>query len=237
MRDFDELAVSAKQNPVILENFIKQNEVYIIKCTSKVCHRYITKSDDEWSIALVAFSQAIENYNLDKGSFLGFAELVIKRRLLDYIKSQTKYKSEVSIDPTLFDAPPEEETEELKIRMAVADQVSKQDSGDMKLEIEAANQIFSKYGFTFFELSECSPHATKTKRSCAEAINYMLSSEIFIEELRNSKQLPLKSIEKNTKVPRKILERHRKYIIAAIEILSGGFPHLSEYLRYIKLHK
>jgi RNA polymerase sigma factor len=41
-------------------------------------------------------------------------------------------------------------------------------------------------------------------------------------------------IEKNTNVPRKILERHRKYIIAAIEILSGEYPYLADYLRYIR---
>jgi RNA polymerase sigma factor len=41
-------------------------------------------------------------------------------------------------------------------------------------------------------------------------------------------------IEKNTHVPRKILERHRKYIIAAIEILSGEYPYLADYLRYIR---
>jgi RNA polymerase sigma factor len=55
-----------------------------------------------------------------------------------------------------------------------------------------------------------------------------------VSELRRSKQLPLKNIEKSAQVPRKILERHRKYIIAAIEILSGEYPNLAEYLRYIR---
>lgn len=235
MREFDSLAVDAKQNPTIYDNLIKQNEFYILKCASKVCHRYITKSDDEWSIALLAFSQAIEGYNLEKGSFLNFAELVIKRRLIDYTKSQAKYRTEVSVDPTLFDVPPEEEEGDVPIRMAVAEQVAKQDTGDLKLEIDAANKIFSSYSFTFFELSECSPHAAKTKKACAEAVNYMLKNPILVNDMQNSKQLPLKIIEKNAKVPRKILERHRKYIIAAIEILTGEFPHLAEYLHYIKL--
>jgi RNA polymerase sigma factor len=44
-------------------------------------------------------------------------------------------------------------------------------------------------------------------------------------------------IEKNSQVPRKILERHRKYIVAAIEILSGEYPYLAEYLRYIREEK
>lgn len=234
MIELDTLVLEAKVSQVVLEKLIKQNEYYILKCASKVTHRYITKNDDEWSIALYAFNQAIDNYALEKGSFLRFAELVMKRRLIDYRKSQWKYGSEVSVDPIVFDTEPEEEEEDAGIRLAVAEQVSKKDTGDLKLEIETVNKSFSDYGFTFFELSECSPHAGKTKKSCAKAINYMLQNPMLITELRSSRQLPLKIIEKNAKVPRKILERHRKYIIAALEILCGDYPYLAEYLNYIR---
>ena len=234
MRELDTLAVQAKSDVTIQEKLIKQQEFYILKCASKVCHRYITKSDDEWSISMMAFSQAINSYHLDKGSFLTFAELVIKRRVIDYLKSQNKYQPEVSVDPFVFDVPPEEDADNVQIRMAVADQVSKQGNDDIKLEIEEANHVFSAYGFSFFDLAECSPHAAKTKKACAAAVKYMLQNPILISELKDTKQLSLKLIEKNAHVPRKVLERHRKYIIAAIEILSGGYPYLADYLRYIR---
>ena len=38
--------------------FITQNEKFIIGCANRFTKRYITKSDDEWSIALIAFSNA-----------------------------------------------------------------------------------------------------------------------------------------------------------------------------------
>ena len=234
MRELDSYVLEAKSNPSVLETLIKQQEHYILKCASKTCHRYITKSDDEWSIALMAFTQAVQSYDHTKGSFLSFTDLVIKRRLIDYIKSQTKFSSEVTVDPIAFDTEPEEDAPDAPIRIAVAEQVSKQDNNDLKYEIEAANTKFSEYGFSFFDLSECSPHAAKTKKACAEAVNYMLGNELLVKELRATKQLPLKIIEKNTRVPRKILERHRKYIIAAIEILSGEYPYLTDYLRYIR---
>jgi RNA polymerase sigma factor len=237
LRELDSFVHEAKGNSLLLENLIKQYEFYILKCATKACHRYITKSDDEWSISLLAFTQAVETYAFDKGSFLPFAELVIRRRLIDYAKSQGKYNFEVFVDPIVFDVEPEEDVGDVSIRMAVAEQVSKQDKGDLKLEIEDVNVRFSDYGFSFFELTDCSPHAAKTKKACAKAVNYMLQNPILISDLRNSKQLPLKIIEKNTHIPRKILERHRKYIIAAIEILSGGYPYLAEYLRYIREEK
>jgi RNA polymerase sigma factor len=234
MREIDSMALQAKNNPSLLDNLIRQQEYYILKCASKTCRRYITKSDDEWSIALMAFTQAIDDYNLDKGSFLSFVNLVIKRRLIDYIKSQNKFNYEVSVDPIIFDTEPEEETDDPSLRMAVAEQVSKQDPNDLKWEIEAANLVFSEYGFSFYELSACSPHAAKTRKACATAVNYLLQNILLLKELRTTKQLPLKMIENNTHVPRKILERHRKYIIAAIEILSGEYPNLADYLRYIR---
>jgi RNA polymerase sigma factor len=228
------MVISAKLDSQIREKLLKQHEFYILKCASRSCHRFITKSDDEWSISLLAFSQAIDSYELEKGSFLKFADLVIKRRLIDYSKSQQKYSVETSVDPITFDTEPEEDTDDLSMRMAVAEKVSHQDNGNLKLEIEEASNLFKAYGFTFFDLSECSPRAEKTRRSCAKAINFMMQSPMLVSEMKSAKQLPLKMIEKNTDTPRKILERHRKYIIAAIEILSGEYPNLAEYMRYIR---
>ena len=237
MRESDSLACAAKSDSQARENLIQQNENYILNNASKTCHRYITKSDDEWSVSLMAFSQAIDDYELSKGSFLSFAALVIKRRLIDYFKAQNKYNTEISVDPIVFDTDPEEDADDVPIRIAVAEQVSKQDNGNLKLEIQAATQVFTNYGFSFFDLSSCSPHAEKTKKVCAKAVNYILQNPQLLNDLRTSRQLPLKIIEKNAHVPRKILERHRKYIISAIEILSGGYPHLAEYMRYIKEDK
>ena len=237
MRELDSLALEAKTDPSAMDQLIRRQEGYILKCASKTCYRYVTKSDDEWSIALLAFTQAVENYDLEKGNFLSFVDLVIKRRLIDYIKSQNKYNYEVSVDPIIFDTEPEEDSEDVSLRVAVAEQVTKHDNNDLKWEIEAANKIFTEYGFSFYDLSECSPHAAKTRKACATAVNYLLSNPLLLNEIRSTKQLPLKIIEKGSHVPRKILERHRKYIIAAIEILSGEYPYLADYLRYIREEK
>ncbi|MDF2609730.1 MAG: polymerase, sigma 28 subunit, FliA/WhiG subfamily [Lachnospiraceae bacterium] len=234
MRELDYLVLEASNNQAILNELIEQNEFFILKCASSVTHHYITKSDDEWSIALTAFVQAIHNYDLNKGSFLSFAELVIRRRLVDYIRSQVKHSMEVSVDPIIFDTDTEDNDTDISIRLAVADQVARENNHSMRLEISSINDVFTEYGFTFFDLTSCSPHAKKTRTACGKAVGFMLNYPLLLSEMRSTKQLPLKIIEKNAKVPRKILERHRKYIIAAIEILSGEYPKLAEYLRYIR---
>jgi len=73
----------AKQNERDFEHLVKQNEGFILKCVNAALHKYVTKSDDEYSIALSAFTQAVKDYSEDKGTFLGFASMVIRRRLVN----------------------------------------------------------------------------------------------------------------------------------------------------------
>ena len=89
MREFDQLASLAKDDEEKLEQLIHKCEFFIMKTASKVSKRYISKEDDEFQIALLGFSEAVQEYEMDKGSF-SYAELVMRRRLIDYFRSQTK---------------------------------------------------------------------------------------------------------------------------------------------------
>ncbi len=235
MRDIDRLAQEAADDSHKMTQLILENERFILRCASRAARRYLTKSDDEWAIALLAFSQAVRTYRFDKGSFLSLAELAITRRLIDYRKSQARYGPEVMVNPSVFDSEPDEGNEDVSIRISMNGiMAGAGDAADVKLEIQAANDTFANYGFSFFDLPDYAPKSSKTKAACAKAAAYLLKNPPLVSEMRALKQLPLKIIEKNADVPRKILERHRKYIIAAVEILSGEYPYLAEYVRYIK---
>ncbi|MCD8510679.1 MAG: sigma-70 family RNA polymerase sigma factor [Bacillus sp. (in: Bacteria)] len=82
--------------------FIKKYIPFIQNTATKVCKRYIrTTDDDEFSIALIAFNEAIHNFSENKGSsFLSFASLVIRRRIIDYIRQEQRKKVSLSIDYT-----------------------------------------------------------------------------------------------------------------------------------------
>lgn len=233
LREIDNMAEESKTDEKTMEKFIIQNEFFILKCASSVARNYVSKSDDEWPVALLAFTEAVENYSMEKGSFFNFAELVMRRRLIDFIRSQSRYASEISVSPLLFNFDTDDE-DETNIKIEVSEKISHTTDNSLKLEIELANEIFSSYGFSFFDLVECSPKAKKTKRSCAKAVAYMLKNPILVSNMKVKKLLPVKVIENNVRIPRKILERHRKYIIAAVEIISGDFPYLADYIRFIR---
>lgn len=235
LREIDRLAVEAADDAQKMAQLILQNERFILRCASRSSNRYLTKSDDEWSVALSAFAQAVNTYRFDRGSFLSLAELAIKRRLIDYRKSQLKYEPEIAVNPSVFDSEPDEGNEDVSIRISMNSLLAgAQDGADVRLEIDAANQVFAGYDFSFFDLPDYAPRTKKTRAACARAASYLLKNPMLIGEMRASRQLPLKIIEKDTDVPRKLLERHRKYIIAAVEILSGEYPYLAEYIRYMK---
>ncbi len=234
MKRADQLAVLAAKDEQQMEALVKENEYFILRCAAAAAHRYITKSDDEWSVALLAFSQAAEGYSAEKGGFLSFAELVIKRRVIDYLRAQSRHDSEISVSPSVFGAEPEEQDEDASLKAEVARKVAAAPGSALKEEIEAIAPVFAGYGFSFMSLTDCSPKAEKTKKACAQAVRYLLDNPLLIREMRVMKQLPGKTIEKNAGVPRKILERHRKYIIAAAEIITGDYPCLAEYMRFIR---
>jgi RNA polymerase sigma factor len=233
MSDLDLLAIDAKNNENSMNKLITQYENFILRCASSAARSYISKSDDEWSIALSAFTEAIKNYSAAKGSFLNFAELVIRRRIIDFIRSKSRYALEVSVNPSLFNTDIQNE-DEYFMQSEIAQKVSIVEDNSIKMEITLVNEVFSEYGFSFMDLTECSPKSEKTKRSCAKVVAYLIRNPILTSEIKIKKQLPLNIIEKNTRVPRKLLERHRKYIIAAVEIISGDFPNLAGYMEYIR---
>ena len=234
----DHAAIAAKTDERILENFITENQRFILVCAAKAARRFVTKSDDEWSAALLAFHEAVGAYDAGKGSFRSFAALIIRRRVTDYLKGEMRHSIEIPVEPyTMTGELTDESPSPLQVR--VREQVTKMaeetvQTGSAAEEIGAMQQILGAYGFSFFDLSDCSPKAEKTRRQCALAVRTLIGESDLLARMQTSKTLPIRELALRSGVSRKLLERHRKYIIAAAEILTGDFPVLGEYLRPIR---
>lgn len=219
MRELDNKAKRAAKDSELLEAFIVESEPFIIKSASKVSKRFITKQEDEYSVALIAFSEAVQKYDDQRGSFYSFAEGTIRSRLIDYFRTQGKHANETTLD------------------WLQESHFVEYNDHQLALEIEALTPVLQSYGFSFMDLTESSPKAEKTKAVCAQAIVFLKNTPIIWQEVQRTKLLPLKIVASHLDLPQKILERHRKYIIAAAEILMGEYPYLADYLRFIKEHE
>ena len=102
---------------------------------------YVTKSDDEWSISLMAFNQAIGTFTPERGNFASYAALIIRSRLTDYYRSNRKYSEEFNVSPDSFDGDVEEDDPEASFKLSVAKAASVSPENRAKDEIDALNIV------------------------------------------------------------------------------------------------
>ena len=205
-----------------IDQFILEYRPFIKSAASKTVGRHIDDQNDEMSIALLAFNEAVLSFDADKGSFLAFSGLVIRRRMIDYMRVQGRASKEIAY------------SELSEPQKYYYDNQYEDFENPIIMEINALNEVLRKYNIDFEELVAASPKAYKTKSAMKKIIKYMVSDTEKVYEMRSKKQLPIKEICENCDVPRKLVERHRKYIVTVAEILIGDYPFLQEYISYAK---
>ncbi|KAA9027606.1 RNA polymerase sigma factor SigI [Niallia endozanthoxylica] len=220
-----------QQGDLTLQNeLIETYKPFVAKTVSSVCKRYIYESDDEFSIGLIAFHEAIERYSSDKGSSLiSFAEVIIKRRVIDYIRSQAKH-NELSLG---LGSQHEKDSEITSIdaELSIKEYNIQIDEQLRKEEILLFTRMLQQFNLTFQDLLEQSPKHADARKSAILVAKVVADNEELSNHLLNKKQLPIKQLESLVSVSRKTIERNRKYIIAISLILIGDFVYLKDYIK------
>ena len=232
----NDAALLAKEDERAREELIHRSEQTILRTAAAVSRHYVGKSDDEWSVALCAFSRAIDLYDGTKGDFLPFSQMLIRRELVDVWRQEARHASETSVAPELFDASSgPDEDDDKSVYLAVVRESVAASEHSLRDEIVAANAMLEEYGFRFFDLTACSPQQDKTRHECGIAIRALLKDPpLLVSLLRQNRKLPMAELCKLSGVSRKTLDRYRKYIIMAALILSDDYPQLAEYLKFVK---
>ncbi|CAM3823002.1 RNA polymerase sigma-I factor [Cohnella lubricantis] len=230
-----EEAVAAIQNgdEALRNEWIIQYEPFIAKTASKFAKRYIDpERDDEYSIALTAFDEAISRYSPDAGSsFLSFASQVIQRRLIDHLRREQRHAAAVPYsalqgdrdeDTSLLAAIEAQEAIEVYARDRAAE--------ERRAEIEALTAELAHYGISFADLSEQSPKHQDSRDMLLGIGRRLAQNAVLFGMLADKRQLPLKELCEIENVSRKTLERNRKYLIAVALIARGPYPLMQEYI-------
>nr|WP_253293356.1 RNA polymerase sigma factor SigI [Bacillus safensis] len=228
----EQSAISIQQGDSELQNaLIEQYKPFVAKTVSSVCKRYIDEKDDEFSIGIIAFNEAIEKYSAEKGnSLLAFAELIIKRKVIDYIRKEARNAPTVQMDLQ------ESENGEYSQSMIEAELSANEyrrliEQEHRREEIEHFKERLKVYGLTFQELLEHSPKHADARQNAIKVAHTLVEHDELRTILFQKKQLPVKQLEKLVEVSRKTIERNRKYIIAMAIIMTGDYVYLKDYLK------
>ncbi|HCY05890.1 MAG: RNA polymerase sigma-I factor [Erysipelotrichaceae bacterium] len=213
------------------DELIREYMPFIKSEVFKFTNKYSEVLQDEHSIAMLAFHEAIKGYSKSRGSFLNYASLLIKSRLIDYQRKEKRHYNQLSLDETYGD---EEDT--ALIDTIPADNVDVMQEHNVQATkeeiIELSNQL-RQYGVSLSDVADNSPKQDRTLEKCRQAINYAIENREIIDELLRTKKLPLTSLVNGSNVDRKTLERHRKYIVTMLLIYSNGYEIIRGHLSHI----
>ena len=176
--------------------------------------------DDELSIAMIAFHEAIGGYAKHRGSFLKYASMLIRSRLIDYARKERRHRQTVSLDApaageesaSLGETLPEERDhpEESAHRQAT------------RQEIEELSRQMESFGVSLSDVADNCPKQQRTLQACRKALAYARENSWLLEELSDG-----------SGVERKTLERHRKYLVALLLIYTNGYEIIRGHLAQV----
>lgn len=216
--------------------FITDYQPYVAKVTSRFCKRYIDPaSDDEFAIGLSAFNEAITQYSSRSGRpFLSFAETVIRRRLIDFMRKEERFARQTPYSAFELEVEEEGVLNPVEIHQALKEYELQEDTEERRSEIMELERVLTEFGINFPDLVEASPKHADSRRVMVQ-IGIMLASDSrLMRLLLDKRMMPVKELLAVAKVSRKTLERNRKYIIAIALIYNGPYPFLREYIRILK---
>ncbi|WP_010250840.1 RNA polymerase sigma-I factor [Acetivibrio cellulolyticus] len=223
-----EIIRKIKNGDLLLRNkFIDDYKPFILKCVSQITGKKNNLvHSDEYSIALIAFNEAIECYDIERKSmFTKFSSQVMKRRIIDYMRS-TK-KNDITLPFSYFSDSSSSDFEEKYLHDISSDYSG---SFDVKEEIKNLELKMLEYKITIEDLISCSPKHNDTRRLCLNVAKIVVENDLLYQILQTNKTLPYKELTKRINLCQRTLEKNRKFIIAMVFVLRSDMDVLKNYI-------
>lgn len=201
------------------ERLIQQCRPFIIRSVCHVCKRQIGWHDDEASIGIIAFNEAIDRYNPVHGkSFENFSYVIIRSRLVDEFRKQGKILKTESL---VWDGHDEFELAANEIAGSLEAYERGKSASELAEELIRYDEMLQEYGISLDELEDCSPDHKDARIQLIRIAKQFSMEPGFMAYLHRTKHLPIKDMLHHVEVSKKTIERNRKYLIALILIYSN----------------
>lgn len=220
--------------PLLKNDLIRDYKPFIIKVVSKATGKYVDlENSDEFSIALIAFDEAIDCYDVNKNTnFFSFAEIIIKRRLIDDLRKN--YKDRKVYPLTYFDNSDEDDRNIFEEKYFKLDASSIFNNIETKEEIVNFSMRLKKFNIEIADLVKCAPKHMDSKRLAIKIARLIAENKDLSEKLETKKTMPVVDLLKLINVNHKTIERNRKFIIAVYLILSSNLEVMQGYVNNVE---
>lgn len=223
-QDIVEWVLAAKEDPDAADSLISQYMGFIRAEARKLS---FGDGEDELSIAMFAFYEAVLGYERSRGSFLKFASRVIRSRLIDYHRAESRHRGHGSLNERAS----EDGAELLELLPDTRNDIEELNTREAaQSEIEEYAQALAAFGITFSDVAENCPKQERTLAACMDALNYAWRQPELLAAVEKSGKLPMTELASGAGVERKTLERHRKYLVAMLIAFTNGFEIIRGHL-------
>lgn len=222
---------AAKEDSDKADDLIRSYIPFIRSEATKFMGRLCTDQDDEYSIAMMAFYEAIMGYERGRGTFLGYAALLIKSRLIDYTRKEARHQGQISLDEELGGEDDRAFIDTLADSRDYYEESAYREA--TRQEIEELSGVMAQFDVSFSDVADNCPKQERTMEACAKAIRYAGENKKLLDELLRTKKLPLAQLVQGSGVERKTLERHREYILAMLLIQTNGYEIIRGHLYHV----
>lgn len=213
--DYTVLKIQKNMHSKSFEEFIESSKPFIISTVSKRLNRYVyVENDDGYEIALLAFYNAIEKYEFNKGTFLSFAKVLIDNQLINYLNKENR-----NIHSSLEDV----DIENIKDKST--------DQMELQKEIQAFEAELLKFGINFDTLVIASPKHYDTREEASKIADKTSKDEELVEFIFEKKRLPVTKMSKRFLVSRKVIYGSKEYIISIIIIIVKKFNLIKTWIK------
>lgn len=216
----------------VINDLLLANTSFIKKTAAYICKRPIDEQDEEYSIALNGFHEAVLAFNPEENASLQtLAHLIIKRRLVDFIRKEAARKEKVLLLQTGATEDRIDEQHYIWNEQSIESYTEEQRAEARREELVRYGELLATYNLSFDELTASAPKHKDTRKTAFLVAQIISESEELYESFIQHKKLPLKNIEALVDVSRKTLERHRKYMIAVVLLLNSDFVYIKDYVK------
>lgn len=227
----EDVLARIKQGDIDARNqLIETYTPFVLKIASQRAGRYLNpNTDEEVSVALMAFNEAIDAYNEDRGAFIAFSQTVIQRRLIDYFRQRRDEPHEILFsdleDPEAHHADAVPLTQK-----AVSIWTAHEQEEARRQEIKEYETALQKLGIRWADLVRTAPKHRDSRTRAIELGRAVAQDPEQRQIVLKTGVLPMQALVQNFGVSRRLVERHRHYIVAVAVLLCLDLPYLQEYV-------